>query len=266
MVGDILAGILSRKQEENRRRLRHHLAAVEVQIESDSSERGARAEAALRRPPGAPLRAIAEIKRRSPSAGTIRPWAQGDAAAIAQGYAQAGAAAISVLCDGPGFGGSPLDLRRVSRAVSTPLLFKEFVLHPIQVALARATGASMVLLLVRALPQDQLVALARACRAAGLSPVVEAADGEELDRALATEASIIGINARDLRTFSVDVEEAMRLSQAIPPDRIAVFMSGIKTSAQWATIAAGRADAALVGEGLMRAQDPGARLAAWLKA
>src|SRR5690606_12996183 len=136
-------------------------------------------------------RVIAEVKFRSPSAGEIRRWRPGDGTAIARGYVAAGASAISVLCDRAGFGGSVLELRRVARAVSVPLLFKEFVLDPIQIELARAAGASMVLLLVRALDDDTLRSLVDRCRARGLEPLVEAANESEVERALRTAARVI---------------------------------------------------------------------------
>jgi indole-3-glycerol phosphate synthase len=220
----------------------------------------------LRRVPGQLPRVIAEIKLRSPSAGLIRQRRPGELPAIAAAYAEAGAAAVSVLCDGPGFGGSVLDLARVVRRVELPVLFKEFVLHEVQLDVARAAGARLVLLLVRVLSDPQLVALIAAARARGLEPVVEAADADELARALALDARIVGINARDLRSFGVDADLALTLVERIPRDRIAVFMSGIRSAADLARVAVTRADAVLIGEGLMRAADPGAALRALLTA
>jgi indole-3-glycerol phosphate synthase len=214
--------------------------------------------------PGGVPKVIAEIKRRSPSAGEIRTREVGDIARIARGYAAGGASAVSVLCDGPGFGGSVLDLRRATQAIDVPVLFKEFVLDKLQIALARVAGAHMVLLLVRALPPDELNALVAEAHASGLAPVVEAADERELQIALGTEATIVGVNARDLRTFKVDPAYARRVLDVIPSERIAVLMSGITSAEQLAELASSRADAVLVGEGLMRAADPGARLRSWL--
>jgi indole-3-glycerol phosphate synthase len=221
--------------------------------------------AALRRPLGEPLRVIAEVKRASPSAGMIRERRIGDAVHIARAYETAGAAAVSVLADGPGFAGSPLDVRRVAAAVQCPVLFKEFVVDPIQVTLARALGASLVLLLVRARRDDELVELVERVVAAEMAPVVEAADASELGRALATRAPIVGVNARDLHTFRVDPAEARRLVQTIPRGRVAVFMSGVREPADLRMLGSGRADAVLVGEALMRADDPGARLRSLLE-
>ena len=257
---DYLAAILERKRAEIRRRLAHvSKGTVPFETsgaEASDGERGARAVQALRRAPGGPPRVIAEVKFRSPSAGVIRARGVGDVAAIARAYERGGAAAVSVLADGPGFGGSPLDVRRAAGAVAVPILFKEFVLDPVQVDLAHAMGASLVLLLVRALEGSALDELVRAVRARGMEPVVEAASAPELDRALATGATIVGMNARDLRTFEVDVEAAAVALAAVPRDRIAVFMSGIHDAAGLARVAGGRADAVLVGEGLMRAPDP----------
>ena len=220
--------------------------------------------ACLRREGANVPRVIAEIKLRSPSAGLIRPREPGVVAAIASGYARGGAAAISVLCDGPGFGGSPLDLRRAADVVRSPLLFKEFVLDPVQVELARELGASMVLLIVRALPPEELSALVDEVVRQGMAPVVEAADEGELDVALATRAVIVGVNARDLRTFRVDPERARTVLARVPDDRVAVHMSGITSGDDLAALGDSRADAVLVGEALMRAPDPGAQLQAWL--
>ncbi len=256
---DHLARIVERKRVEIRRRLRR--AALFERL-AQEREPGPNVFAErLRRGPGELPRVIAEIKLRSPSAGQIRARGVGEHVRIASGYQRGGASAISVLCDGPGFGGSVLDARRVAQRSSVPVLFKEFVLHPVQVDAARAAGASLVLLLVRVLSDLELARMIAEVRARGLEPVVEAADAEELERALATDATIIGINARDLRTFSVDPGHAATLVDRIPRDRVAVFMSGVRSSADLARVAATRADAVLIGEGLMRAADPGQGLA-----
>jgi indole-3-glycerol phosphate synthase len=171
---------------------------------------------------------------------------------------------VSVLCDGPGFGGSVLDLARVARRIALPVLFKEFVVHEVQLDVARAAGARLVLLLVRVLSDTELARLSAAARARGLEPVVEAADAEELERALALDATIVGVNARDLRSFGVDADAALALIERIPRDRVAVFMSGIRSAQDLQRVAATRADAVLIGEGLMRAAEPGAALRAFL--
>lgn len=255
---NMLAAILRRKAIENTRRLSHQLSASGARP-FDVGRRET-AIAALRRAPGSNLNVIAEFKRRSPSAGVIRPWAKGDVPAIVKMYQENGAAAVSVLCDGPGFGGSALDIRRAAAVATVPLLFKEFILDPVQVQLAAKTGASMVLLLVRALTQSKLNELVEVCHKWGVAPVVEAADAAELTRALRTNAQIVGVNARDLRTFRVDPAAAAELVEIIPTDRVAVSMSAVSTDGHFRAIAGGRADAVLIGEGLMGKPDPGRRL------
>lgn len=256
---DYLSSILARKRRENERR-RRHLAAMQPVTRAAEPERGERALAALRRAPGAPPAVMAEIKFRSPSAGELRRPAPGEGVRVACSYERGGASAISVLADGPGFGGSPLLVRRVARAVSVPVLYKGFVIDPVQVDLAYDVGASLVLLLVRALDDESLHALIDRIRALGMEPVVEAASLEEVDRAIDAGSTIVGVNARDLATFRVDKEQAREWVGRIPDARIAVFMSGVRTAEDFREVAEGRADAVLIGEGLMRAEDPGARL------
>lgn len=259
---DQLASILERKRHEvERRRARAGVwRGKRTAARERYDERRAAVRARLRRARAAVPRVIAEIKLRSPSAGTIRERTAGEVVRVAREYVDAGAAAVSVLCDGAGFGGTVLDVRRVVRATGAPVLFKEFVVDEVQIEVARAMGASLVLLIVRALEQEALPRLVQACHDSGLEPVVEAADAIELDRALSTPARIIGINARDLRTFRVDGVEATRLVETIPRDRIAVYMSGVSTPEGFSDVAATRADAVLIGEALMRSASPGARL------
>lgn len=268
---DYLTPILERKARENVRRKRHlrarasRAAAAPDKGAPAPGSRAHQACGALRREPGQLPRVIAEIKRRSPSAGVIRPYARGDIRWLTAQYISGGAAAISVLCDRAGFDGSALDLRRAAAAATVPLLFKEFVLDEVQVALARSVGAHMVLLVARALSPERLRALCDAVAAAGMAPVVEAANEAEVDAALSTSARIIGVNARDLRTFRVDVGAAHALLRRIPSERIAVHMSGVRSAADYREVAAGRADAVLIGEGLMRAAHPEAKLREWLE-
>jgi indole-3-glycerol phosphate synthase len=260
---DHLARIVARKRLEVERRVRRAATFAALAQRAPTPIKGA-AEA-LRRSPFELPRVIAEIKLRSPSAGEIRARRTGELCTIAAAYAEAGAAAVSVLCDGPGFGGSVLDLARVARRIALPVLFKEFVVHEVQMDAARAAGARLVLLLVRVLSDAELRALSDAARARGLEPVVEAADAVELERALQLDATIVGINARDLRSFGVDANAALALVDRIPRDRVAVFMSGIRSAPDLQRVAATRADAVLIGEGLMRAADPGAALRALLR-
>ena len=172
---------------------------------------------------------------------------------------------VSVLADGPGFGGSPLLVRKVASAVGVPVLYKGFVLDPVQVDLAFDVGASLVLLLVRALDDEALRELTRRIRHLGMEPVVEAASATEVDRAVALGATIIGVNARDLGTFQVDLSAAAECVARIPEDRVGVFMSGVRSVDDFRAVSAGRADGVLIGEGLMRAEDPGARLSELLR-
>jgi indole-3-glycerol phosphate synthase len=259
MSTDHLSRILARKARECERRRRHRGLFDPARCADGGEDRGPAVLAALRRTAGP--RVIAEVKFRSPSAGELRAWRPGEGLAIARGYVGGGASAISVLCDRAGFGGSVLEARRVARAVGVPVLFKEFVLEPLQIDLARAAGASMVLLLVRALDGATLRSLVDRCRERGLEPVVEAADEAEVERALETSARVIGVNARDLASFHVDASLAGRAIQKIPRGRVAVYMSGVSSREELTRVAGGRADAVLIGSGLMRAADPGRRLA-----
>ena len=203
------------------------------------------------------LHLIAEIKRSSPSAGEIAGPDE-DIVARARAYEAGGAAAISVLCEPHWFGGSVDDLRAVRAAVGIPVLAKEFVVEDIQLPHLRAAGADLVLLLAVLHPAKRLARLVDRALEIGLEPLVEAHDEAELKRALATNARIIGINNRDLRTLAVDTDRATRLRALVPDDRLVVAESGVHDAA---TVAAWRAigfDAALVGEALVRAGDPAA--------
>jgi indole-3-glycerol phosphate synthase len=261
---DYLSEILARKRRENERR-RRHMAAMQPVERPPRPERSEQALRALGRAPGGPPSVIAEVKFRSPSAGVIRRWSPGEGIRIAQSYERAGASVVSVLADGPGFGGSPLLVRRVAQAVSVPVLYKGFVIDPVEVDLAYDVGASLVLLLVRALQELELCSLIERIREFGMEPVVEAASSSEVDRALAAGSTVVGVNARDLSTFRVDKDAARVCIARIPADHIAVFMSGIQTADDFREVARGRADAVLIGEELMRSWDPGARLSELLR-
>jgi indole-3-glycerol phosphate synthase len=200
------------------------------------------------------LALIAEVKRRSPSAGVISD--QLDPVQHAIRYATAGASAISVLTDGPFFGGSIEDLRAVAEAVDVPLLRKDFIVDEVQLLEARAAGASAALLIVRALSQGRLGELVRFAAGLGLAALVEAHDAAELDRALATPARFIGVNSRNLDTLAIDVDAAWGLIERIPADRIAVAESGMATVEDVARAATAGADAVLIGTALSAALDP----------
>jgi indole-3-glycerol phosphate synthase len=201
---------------------------------------------------------IAEFKRRSPSKGWIRKGA--DAVAIAKRYEAFGASAISVLTDASFFGGCLDDLRAVRSVVEVPILRKEFIIDPYQVVEARAAGADAVLLIAAALEDSLLESLLAEVSRWGMQALVETHDAMEVRRAIALGARIIGINHRDLRTFSMDMELALRLRQEIPSDRIVVAESGLHTFADVERMRLGGLDAILVGESLMRAEDPGVAL------
>ncbi len=204
------------------------------------------------------LAVIAEVKRASPSAGAIA--ADADPVLQATAYDVAGAAAISVLTEPLHFGGSMEDLRAVRARVEHPVLRKDFLVHPSQVLEARAAGADSVLLITACLADDELAAMIAAARELGMEPLVETHSDADLDRALATDAQIVGVNARDLETLEVDVTAARRRLARIPADRVAVVESGIATRADAVAAAEAGASAILVGEALMRAADPGAML------
>jgi indole-3-glycerol phosphate synthase len=197
---------------------------------------------------------IAEVKRRSPSAGVIR--GDLDPAAHAVAYAAAGAAAISVLTDGPFFGGSIEDLERVAATVRMPVLRKDFILDEAQIVEARAAGAAAVLLIVRALSRRRLGELLAATRSAGMDALVEVHTGPELEAAIEAGAMVVGVNSRDLDSFRVDVERTWRLLGRVPADRIAVAESGMASVADVERAAAAGADAVLIGTALSAAADP----------
>ncbi|MGB0678459.1 MAG: indole-3-glycerol phosphate synthase TrpC [Polyangiales bacterium] len=258
MQMDKLAQIVLHKREEIARRRRHPYRSACTTVRD-----GAAIVQALRRPAGEPLRVIAEIKFRSPSRGVIRARTVGAVATLAQAYRRGGASALSVLADQRHFGGTPLDVRRAGRASGLPVLYKGFVLDPLQVELAARAEASMVLLIVRCLRPETLGALIEAAERWGLVPLVEVASATELEVALDSPASVIGVNARDLRNFTLDRNRAARLVAAIPSDRLALWLSGVRDKADFRQVAASRADAVLIGEGLMRTGDPETQLRSW---
>ena len=203
------------------------------------------------------LTAIAEVKRRSPSAGDLRPDA--DPASIAAAYERAGAAAASILVD-ERFGGTWDDLRAARAAASLPLLAKGFFATEADLRTAREAGADAALLLLRDLDDDAAARLVASASSLGLETLVEAHDAGELERAVRLGAPVIGINARDLSTFEIDRAAQLRLVASAPRDRIVIAESGIESRAQGAAAELAGADAILVGSTLMRAPDPGAKL------
>lgn len=207
--------------------------------------------AALQGPAGN-IAIIAEAKKASPSAGVIA--ASFDPFAIAQNYERLGADAISVLTDEPFFQGKLEYLADIRSAVAVPLLRKDFILEELQIAQSAAAGADAILLIVAALEQKQLVHLNEAAANYRLQVLVEVHTKEELDRALEADARIIGINNRDLATFSVDLAVTEKLSTQVPDDVLLVTESGIKNREDVARLRACGIDAILVGEALMRGE------------
>jgi indole-3-glycerol phosphate synthase len=252
----ILDRILERKREEIRElRARGGEAELERAARAAPPPRGfARALREAERP-----RVIAEFKRASPSKGVLRAGA--DPAEIARLYAEAGAAALSVLTDREFFQGALEDLAAARAVTGLPILRKDFVLDPIQVLEARTAGADAVLLIVAALDDAPLVELIAAAGEAGLDALVEVHDGAELDRALAAGADPIGINNRDLRTFETRVEVTRELLPRAG-GRTVVSESGLDDAATLAKLDAEGVHAFLVGEALMGAADPGEALRA----
>jgi indole-3-glycerol phosphate synthase len=205
----------------------------------------------------APPAVIAEVKRASPSAGSI---ADRDPAKQARAYADGGAASISVLTEPRHFHGSLADLRVVRLAVDVPVLRKDFLVHPAQLIEARAAGADAVLLIAAAVSPLELAALLETAKDLGMGSLVETHSDGDLVTALNSGAEVIGVNARDLETLEVDPDRAREQLTRIPADRVAVMESGIASRADVTAAVEAGASAILVGEALMRADDPRAKL------
>ena len=258
--GGVLGQILESKHEE--------VAAARAALPFAEVERAARLvpparslAAALARPEGAgplPVRVLAEVKRASPSAGPIAPGV--DPVAVARGYEAAGAAAVSMLTDRRYFDGELAFLAAARPALGIPLLRKDFIIDPYQVAEARAAGADAVLLIVAALDDAELRELHAVAASFGMDALVEVHDEAEAARAVAAGARLVGVNHRDLRTFQMDLGLTGRLAPAVPAGTVLVAESGIRTPADVAMLAAAGAHAILVGETLMRAASPGDEL------
>jgi indole-3-glycerol phosphate synthase len=197
---------------------------------------------------------IAEFKRRSPSKG----WIHQDAnlPAVASAYERAGASAMSVLTDTPFFGGTLDDLRLARATTRLPILRKDFIIDPYQIAEARAAGADAVLLIVAALRDGDLRDLLAESRRWGMEALVEAHDADEVGRAVSAGAKVIGVNHRDLRTFQMNMDLAVTMRPLVPSDCVMVAESGIRTPADVQRMRGARIDAVLVGETLMQAPDP----------
>lgn len=255
----ILDRILARKAEE--------VAQRRQQVSFDELERLARSAPALRgfakaieeKIAAGSAAVIAEIKKASPSKGLIR--ADFDPPALARSYAAGGAAALSVLTDRDFFQGADEYLQQARAACTLPVLRKDFLIDPYQVVESRALGADCILLIVAALDQPRLLELAAVAREQELDILVEVHDRAELERALQLDTPLIGINNRNLHSFQTRLETTWALLPLIPADRRVVTESGIHTTEDVTAMREHGVAAFLVGESLMRADDPGARLA-----
>jgi indole-3-glycerol phosphate synthase len=257
-VSDILERILATKRlEVEAGRRQRPLEALEREARAIPPARGF--EQALRRriSQGRPA-VIAEIKRASPSRGVIR--SDFDPARIAASYERHGATCLSVLTDSEYFAGSAEDLVKARAACSLPVLRKDFVIDPWQVYEARAMGADCILLIVGAVPLEQLQALEALARSLGMGVLVESHDREQLDTALMLETALVGVNNRDLRTFRTRLETTIDLKPRIPSDRILITESGIASREDVQRLLAVGVSAYLVGSAFMSAKDPGSEL------
>ena len=247
-VQDVLSRILHVKQQEVEA-LHQQEAELRTRAADASPTRGLAA--ALRNPGHVQL--LAEIKRRSPSAGLIREGA--DAGSVAQAYELGGAAALSVLTDSHFFGGDLESLRQARAACQLPVLRKDFIIDQLQVWEARAGGADAILLIARALDDAVLHDLLALSAELGMDALVEAHTGRDVERALDAGVSLLGVNNRDLATFSTDLKLSERLVNQVPPHVTFVAESGIRTPADVDRLGACGVDAVLVGESLMRQPD-----------
>jgi len=197
---------------------------------------------------------IAEIKFASPSAGRIREKA--DPIPIGRIYEDAGAAAISLVTDRPFFQGDLEHLPRLKKALSLPILRKDFIIDAVQVRQAYFYGADAILLIARILSQQQLAELIGACREMGMAPLTEVHDRDDLEKAVACDAEIIGINNRDLDSFNVDIDTTFKLAPLVPNNCILVSESGITAKGDIRALQTTGIQAVLVGSALMRSRDP----------
>jgi indole-3-glycerol phosphate synthase len=241
--------VAAAKEDVERRRQAVPIAQLHDQIGTTGGARPF-SEALVR--PGLSL--IAEFKRRSPSAGDIGPAA--GVTETVQAYERGGAAALSILTDERNFGGSLADLREARAASGLPILRKDFIVDPYQLAEAAVHGADAVLLIVAALSDDDLALLHEEARALDLDCLVEIHDEQELERALIIDAEVLGINNRDLRDLSVDIHRTHELITDVPAGKTVVSESGYSTAQELDELERIGADAVLVGEALMRSGDP----------
>jgi indole-3-glycerol phosphate synthase len=246
VLDDILAGV--------RQDLAEREAATPMDVVKERAAKSLPAIDVLARLRQPGVSVIAEVKRSSPSAGNLANI--DDPAQLARDYEAGGAAVISVLTEQRRFNGSLDDLRVVRASVDVPVLRKDFVVSPYQIWEARAAGADMVLLIVAALEQNVLIALLERTESLGMAALVEVHDDEEAARAVDAGARIIGVNARNLKTLEVDRDTFARVAPALPETSIKIAESGVRGPHDLLAVAAAGADAVLVGEGLVKQDNP----------
>lgn len=260
MSADLLAALMAGAATAARERAR--TSGPEVELMASKHEPRGELFGARLMAPG--IQVVAECKRRSPSKGVLR--VAYDPVSIAQGYAAAGAAALSVLTEPTMFDGSLAHIEAVRGAVDVPILRKDFVSESFQIVEARAAGADAILLIVAGLDDAQLVRLLRSAEGDGLAVLVEVHNHTELQRALAAGATIVGVNSRNLKTLDIDLALHDALVSAIPAGVTAVAESGLTSGADLRRLRAAGYQAFLIGERFMSAPDPGAALAELLRA
>ncbi|TXK17563.1 indole-3-glycerol phosphate synthase TrpC [Homoserinibacter sp. GY 40078] len=257
MLSELVAGAL---EDASDRRAARSLALVEADALAAPAPRDALAALA----PAERVKIIAEVKRASPSRGALAEIR--DPAALAVSYQNGGASAISVLTERRRFGGSLDDLRDVRQAVELPVLRKDFIADPYQVFEARAAGADLVLLIVAALEQERMRELHELIGELGMTALVEAHSGDEVDRALDIGAAVVGINARDLTTFHLDRDLFGSLADSIPAGVVRVAESAVASPADVTHYREAGADVVLIGEALVTGDDPVTTLESFLAA
>lgn len=249
MMTDVLAQIVADK----RARLARGEYAPAPGASPAASPDGRRFVAALRQPG---VRIVAEIKHRSPSAGEILPGAEGKIETMALAYRRGHAAALSVVVEEDHFGGRPEWVARAKRISGLPALWKDFVVAPQQVAFAAALGADAILLIARVLSDAELTSLSVAAKTLGLAVVAEAHDAVEITRAAAAAPDVLGVNARDLESFATTLETLEALAPSLPAGPVRLAESGIRTAADVRRLREAGYEAFLVGETLLRSEDP----------
>jgi indole-3-glycerol phosphate synthase len=259
-MADILQRILARKHEEVALRRKYATQAQLIErCNTMPDTRGFTVALCAKRDAGLPA-VIAEVKKASPSKGVIR--AQFDPESIARSYAGAGAACLSVLTDVDFFQGSDIYLQQARDACALPVLRKDFIVDEYQIYEARVMGADCILLIAAALTDAQLQSYTQLARMLQMDVLLEVHDADEMARALKADSPLIGINNRNLRSFEVSLQTTLTLKDAVPDGRLVVTESGIKNRDDVALMRANGIDVFLVGEAMMRAQDPGAELRA----